>query len=79
MVSFLCVVSLLSTLASLTKTPEHELYQDNRQHDPFSLMNSNPLFSMHHKIVLKLKKWAPRGFGDLGRRAIYFQGAGEHC
>ena len=22
---------------------------------------------------------APRGFGDLGRRAIYFQGAGEHC
>ena len=22
--------------------------------------------------------WAPRGFGDLGRRAIYFQGAGEH-
>ena len=21
----------------------------------------------------------PRGFGDLGRRAIYFQGAGEHC
>ena len=22
--------------------------------------------------------WAPRGFGDLGRMAIYFQGAGEH-
>ena len=22
---------------------------------------------------------APRGFGDLGRRAIYIQGAGEHC
>ena len=22
---------------------------------------------------------APRGFGDLGRRAIYFQGAGKHC
>ena len=21
----------------------------------------------------------PRGFGDLGRRAIYFQGAREHC
>ena len=21
----------------------------------------------------------PRGFGDLGRRAVYFQGAGEHC
>ena len=21
---------------------------------------------------------APRGFGDLGRMAIYFQGAGEH-
>ena len=56
MVSFLCVVSLLSTLASLTKTPEHELNQDNRQHDPFSLMNSNPLFSLHHKMVLKLKK-----------------------
>ena len=24
--------------------------------------------------------WGPsRGFGDLGRRANYFQGAGEHC
>ena len=22
---------------------------------------------------------APRGLGDLGRMAIYFQGAGEHC
>ena len=22
--------------------------------------------------------WGPRGFGDLGRMAIYFQGAGEH-
>ena len=22
---------------------------------------------------------APGGLGDLGRRAIYFQGAGEHC
>ena len=22
--------------------------------------------------------WAPRGFGDLWRRVIYFQGAGEH-
>ena len=22
---------------------------------------------------------APRGLGDLGKRAIYFQGAGEHC
>ena len=22
---------------------------------------------------------APRGFGDLGRRAIQFQGAGEQC
>ena len=21
----------------------------------------------------------PRGFGDLGRKSIYFQGAGEHC
>ena len=22
--------------------------------------------------------WAPSGFGDLGRNASYFQGAGEH-
>ena len=22
--------------------------------------------------------WGPRGLGDLGRRAFYFQGAGEH-
>ena len=25
-----------------------------------------------------LKKWALRGFGDLGRMTIYFQGAEEH-
>ena len=27
----------------------------------------------------KPEKGPPRGFADLGRRAIYFQGAGEHC
>ena len=26
----------------------------------------------------KCNTGAPRGFGDLGRMAIYFQGAGEH-
>ena len=33
------------------------------------------------KLYFKINhKWGPhRGFGDLGRRAIYFQGAGEHC
>ena len=28
-------------------------------------------------VIIELR--APRGFGDLGRRAIYLQGAGEHC
>ena len=31
------------------------------------------------KFTVELKVGPPRGFGDLGRRAIYFQGAGEHC
>ena len=31
-------------------------------------------FMMHFPLL-----GPPRGFGDLGRRAIYFQGAGEHC
>ena len=30
-------------------------------------------------VSLHALEGAPRGFGDLGRRAIYFQGAGEHC
>ena len=29
-------------------------------------------------FIYKLANVAPRGFGDLGRMAIYFQGAGEH-
>ena len=33
----------------------------------------------HNWISLWGNVGAPRGFGDLGRRAIYFQGAGEHC
>ena len=29
-------------------------------------------------LVKSVSDMAPRGFGDLGRMAIYFQGAGEH-
>ena len=29
------------------------------------------------KKTLAFDKWAPRGFGDPGRMAVYFQGAGE--
>ena len=29
-------------------------------------------------LMAKSATFGPRGFGDLGRRAIYFQGAGEH-
>ena len=28
--------------------------------------------------LFKLMLMGPQGFGDLGRRAIYYQGAGEH-
>ena len=30
-------------------------------------------------VLHRNKRGPSRGFGDLGRRAIYFQGAGEHC
>ena len=33
-------------------------------------------YSLNNQI--HLISGAPRGFGDLGRMAIYFQGAGEH-
>ena len=33
---------------------------------------------MNGIILMNKQKWAPRGFGDLGRMAVYFQGAGEH-
>ena len=33
---------------------------------------------MHACLHMELCKGL-RGFRDLGRRAIYFQGAGEHC
>ena len=42
------------------------------------------LEKMHVSISLSLElaciehKGAPRGFGDLGRTAFYFQGVGEH-
>ena len=33
----------------------------------------------HPLAVIMCRCVAPRGFRDQGRRAIYFQGAGEHC
>ena len=58
---------------------------------PLIRQDSKPRFWPYFKIicysvrrgVLSLKNFAiytghPRGFGDLGRMAIYFQGAGEH-
>ena len=37
--------------------------------------------SKEHENVMSFRRHiigVPRGFGDLGRRAIYFQGTGEH-
>ena len=59
MVRFICVLSLLSTLAALTKAPDQELYQANRQHDPFSLSSQNPLLSMHQTNGVKIKEVVP--------------------
>ena len=39
----------------------------------FSFYDALSKFSNIHCIL-----WGPKGFGDLGRMAIYFQGAGEH-
>ena len=33
---------------------------------------------IQNKIRQFYRSGAPRGFGDLGRKAIYFQGAGEN-
>ena len=45
----------------------------------------NERFGHHHLNALEaffffieMEYGPPRGFGDLGRMAIYFQGAGEH-
>ena len=74
MVSFLCVLALLSTLTSLAKAPEHELFQASSQDDPFYLSCNNTcaLLSRHHKMVLKLRKLYqfPKKRLD-GRRLLY--------
>ena len=33
---------------------------------------------MQGNVSMMTRNWGPMGFGDLGRMAIYFQGAGEH-
>ena len=35
-------------------------------------------FTVHSFSKIRIRYGAPRCFGDLGRMAIYFQGAGEH-
>ena len=50
---------------------------------PSTTINSDTSFRSRLQSKAKVTEviaylWAPRGFGDLGRRAIYFQGAGEH-
>ena len=59
-VSFLWVITLLSSLTFLAKAPEQELFQDqaNSRNDPFYLScnNTSVLLSRHHKMMLKLKK-----------------------
>ena len=50
----------------------------------FSLFPRNKMFfyvpcpKISYLYSCSPQKWGPRGFGDLGRMAIYFQGAGEH-
>ena len=39
----------------------------------------DPILNYPGSMGVVLRLGLPRGFGDLGRRAIYFQGAEEHC
>ena len=49
-----------------------------------STQNQEIMFWIYDKVICcGIRLYAadyrgPRGFGDLGRMAIYFQGAGEH-
>ena len=43
------------------------------------LLINTEIADVNGNFKFKSPKGPPRGFGDLGRRAIYFQGAGEHC
>ena len=48
-----------------------------------SLIGLVTIFVMHVQhfmayLAWLVQQWPPRGLGDLGRMAIYFQGAGEH-
>ena len=52
--------------------PNTVLYRKGWNSEPRSTANINS------DIDAWLNKGAPRGFGDLGRMAIYFQGAEEH-
>ena len=38
----------------------------------------HPCFCFAVRLYLEIDTGAPRGLGELGRRAIYFQGAGLH-
>ena len=42
------------------------------------LKPSHPCFCLAARLYLEINTVAPRGLGELGRRAIYFHGAGLH-
>ena len=73
-----CIISeffwILSTMFRYNKTYTGML---TRATDDFQKCN---FLKLHKKsAVCKISNGPHRGFGDLGRRAVYFQGAGEHC
>ena len=52
---FLCAITLLSSLASIARTPEHDRNCPQAQQDPFSLLSST-IKSRHQKMMSKLQK-----------------------
>ena len=42
------------------------------------IIPNDDTFTVHSFSKIRIRSGAPRGFGNLGRMAIYFQGAGEH-
>ena len=60
------------------KTSAFIVFRDFSHKTNVMLKPSHPCFCLAARLYLEINTGAPRGLGELGRRAIYFQGAGLH-
>ena len=57
----------------------YALYDPRRWGRDFEFQNTNYSTALPKYWFYPGSSGAPRGLGDLGRMAIYLQGAGDHC